>query len=211
MDSLADFQLAIMDFVNAKFVALRRMAELLEALGDFSAFFPDLSRLIALSSIDLSLYDDLQAGCPQLNLPPSGGVDGPVTKLQAEVGTAYGKLVGDLQNSPWIRMDRLQAEFDSAQSEFNQAMLSGNDYLSCLSTICGSFQSAGALVSKASKMTPAATAKVVKDYATNVVANEGKILSKAAKQKADDTKEIIAGIANLRDVADLPSLPSFSS
>lgn len=209
LDALSDFQLGIMDFVNRKFIALRRLADLLENLGDTSLFFPDISRLVPISQLDLTIYDDLQIGCPFLGIPPSEGATSAVVGLQAQLNAAYGRLISDWVNSPWIRMGSLQAEMDKARLEFDLAMLEGYDYLNCLSTICSTFQAAGSLVSQASSLSVTQQTQIITDYAKNIVTDGGKVLTDAAQAKVDDTQQIIDEVSALRDVEDLPDLPVF--
>ena len=53
IDALAQFQYEVVRRLNRKFNALRRIAELLEAVGDLSVIVPNIGDLIPISSITL--------------------------------------------------------------------------------------------------------------------------------------------------------------
>src|SRR4051794_15454103 len=110
--ALSDFQVKAMEAINARFFALRRLAELLEQAGDVSGFLPNLQALIPLSAIDLSLYLSMQANCPFLNLPSVGSVADPVGALRRELDTAYAALLARLKLHPHFKLTRLQQRLD---------------------------------------------------------------------------------------------------
>jgi len=74
IDALSDFQQKVIEAINGKFAALRRLSELLEQLSDLTGFIPDITKLIPLSAIDLTLYETLRAECPFLHLPPARAI-----------------------------------------------------------------------------------------------------------------------------------------
>ncbi len=150
MDILANDYFQIIKSVNRKFNALRRLAELIEQLGDLSGFIPDLSKLIPIKNIDLSTYANLKAACPQLDLPDLGIPD--VTALQAEVNAAYGRLRDKLLKHPWMRLDALQEEMTNYQSQFNAFANKGTSFMQCLQAGCAAYQAGSQFFSGLGKL-----------------------------------------------------------
>jgi len=211
IDALADFQQRIIDAINNKFAALRRLAELLEKLADLTGFIPDISKLIPISSIDLSIYETLRAQCPFLKLPPaSGDPEQVLGMLRAEVNTAYGRLLGQLNLHPLSRLSKLQAKIDDYQQRFNVAALGGTDFMACLQAACQAAVAVEGTVSNLSNTSASKVAESAKTFIKNTVTDQGKVLSGAAQGKVDDWDSTRAGLKKLMDVEtiDLPTLPT---
>jgi len=209
IDALANFQQQIIDAVNGRFAALRRLAELLEQLSDLTAFLPDISKLIPISAIDLTLYENLRNSCKFLNLPPSSGdPQQALGKLRAEVNTAYGKLLGQLNLHPLNRLSKLQEKMESYQQKFNQGALQGTDFMRCLQAACQAAVAVEGAVSSLSNVTASHVVDSAKTYLKNTVADEGKVLSAATQQKVDNLKSIQTNLKSLMDVKDLKPISS---
>lgn len=208
IDALSDFQQKIIDAINGKFAALRRLANLLEQLADITSFIPDISRLLPISQIDLSLYENLRAECPFLNLPPGqGDPEAVIGQLRAQVNAAYGRLLGQLYKHPLARMDKLQAKIDDFQQQLNLGALNGVDFMQCLQAAC---QAAVAVEGSVSNLSNTSSSKVyesAKTYLKNIVTDEGKILTKSAQAKVDDWKSTVDALKELSRVesVDVPT------
>ncbi|MGV0949068.1 MAG: hypothetical protein ACOYB3_00040 [Azonexus sp.] len=211
IDALADFQQRIIDAINNKFAALRRLAELLEALADLTGFIPDISKLIPISSIDLSVYETLRAQCPFLKLPPAeGDPEQLLGMLRAEVNAAYGALLGKLNLHPLSRLSKLQEKLDDYQQRFNVAALGGTDFMACLQAACQAAVAVEGTVSNLSNTSASKVAESAKTYLKNTVTDQGKVLSSAAQGKVNDWDSTRSGLKKLMNVEtiDLPTLPT---
>lgn len=209
IDILSDFQQKVIDAINGKFAALRRLAELLEKLGDLTGFIPDISKLIPISSIDVSVYETLRAECPFLSLPPaSGDPEQVLGGLRAQVNTAYGRLLGELNAHPLSRLDKLQGKLNDYQQRFNVAALGGTDFMQCLQAACQAAVAVQGTVSNLSNTSAEKVAKSAQTYLNNMVNEQGKILSAASQAKVDDFNDVKDGLKDLMDVpaVDLPNL-----
>lgn len=209
IDALADFQQKIIEAINGKFAALRRLANLLEQLADVTSFIPDISRLLPISSIDLSVYETLRAECPFLDLPPGqGDPDQVLGQLRAQVNAAYGRLIGQLDKHPLARMSKLQAKIDDFQQQFNLGTLGGIDFMQCLQAACQAAVAVEGTVSNLSNTSSSKVYESAKTYLKNIVTDEGKILTKAAQAKVDDwqaTRNALSELARVESV-DVPTL-----
>lgn len=213
LDVLAYLQQKIIELINAKFAALRRLAELLEKLADLSAFLPDISKLIPLSLIDLSMYENLRASCPFLNLPPATGPEEAIGRLRSQVYMAYAMIMRALNLSQYLRLGMLQAKLDEFQSKFNLAALGGGDFIRCLQAICATATAIEGTVSKVSKLSPTKIANAAKTYVKNMVDDGGQVLSDAAKEKVSTFNATRDGMIQLMDVpsVDIPNVTSYNS
>lgn len=214
IDALANFQQSIIDAINGKFAALRRLAELLERLGDLSAFIPDISQLVPISSIDISIYENLRSSCPFLNLPPASGDPGQVLgNLRSQVDAAYGRLLSNLDVNPLSRMSKLQQRFDDYQAKFNLGALKGTDFMSCLQAACQAAVQVEGVVSNLSNTSPTKVLNSAKTYLNNMVNQQGQILNDGAKQKVSEWQSTRSAVQELRDVPaiDLPNLSTNST
>lgn len=209
VDALADFQQKVIEAINGKFAALYRLAELLEQLGDLTGFVPDISQLIPISSIDTAIYENLRNSCPFLNLPPSSGdPEQALGQLRAQVNTAYGRLLGQLNLNPLSRMSKLQQKIDDYQTRFNVGALKGTDFMSCLQAACQAAIAVEGTVSNLSNTSPSKVVSEAKTFLKNTVDNQGKILNQAQQAKVDNWQSTRDGVKDLMDVPviDLPKL-----
>lgn len=194
--TLANDYIAAVSYVNKKFNALRRLAELLEQIGDLSIFLPDISGLIPVVEINLDAYLSLVQACPFLNLPKVP-VQADIDGLRSLVQSAYLRMIANLNVHPFNRMGKLQAQLDKAQDKFNEIIGQGNDYLQCVSAIC----SLG-LVFPQSEFD-----KFKRGY----VASGGKVLTPAMQAKVTAVQERITRLNQLIHPnlipAPAPSLP----
>lgn len=211
VDALSDFQQKVIESVNGKFAALRRLSELLEQLSDLTGFIPDISKLIPISAIDLSIYENLRAECKFLNLPPAQGDPEQVLgQLRAQVNTAYGRLLGQLNLHPLGRMSKLQQKIDDYQQRFNLGALAGTDFMQCLQAACQAVVAVEGSVSNLSNTSSSKVVQAAKDYLKNTVTDQGKVLSSKAQEKVDNWQSVKSGVQDLMDV-EVVNLPATSS
>ncbi len=208
IDALSDFQQKIIDAVNGKFAALRRLAELLERLSDLTGFIPDITALVPISAIDISIYETLRAECPFLNLPPaSGDPEQVLGELRARLNTAYGRLLGQLDLHPLSRMSKLQDKIDEYQQRFNLAALGGTDFMQCLQAACQAAVAVEGTVSNLSSTSPNKVVESASKFLKNTVTDQGRVLGEASQNKVNDWRAVRDGVADLMDVEviDLPT------
>jgi len=173
------------NLLNKKFQQLQRLASLIEQAGDVGGFLPDISGLIPVTDIDLSAYTNLAAACPGLNLPAFSS--GNLAELQAEVLAAYGRMVSDIVNHPYLRMDSLQEEMTKVQAEINDALGVGLQWLECLQAACNLGEAA---IKFSAGMNAASIQQAITDYTERFITKNGQILTDAAKAKVDNAKSI---------------------
>lgn len=177
VDALSAFQVQVMNSLNGRFAALRRLAELLESAADLTGFLPDISRLIPLASIDLSLYENLRVQCPFLNLPPaSESAEQYVGELRAQLNAAYGQLLRQLNLNPLSVMSTLQSKLDDYQNRMNMAALKGTDFMACLQAACSAAQAV-------SNFSASQVTDIANNYYNNFIVGQGKVLSETAQAK----------------------------
>lgn len=189
-DALAEAQFEVLKRINNKFDALRRLAELLEQLGDLSVLIPNLSQLIPILDIDLDAYVNLRANCPFLNLPPvnEASLDG----LRNQVLSAYSQLTSRVLNHPWMRMGKLQDQLSRYQAQFNTAFAEGSQYIQCLQAAC---QTAEALAdtgeSFAKRVVNTDIGNELARFSRNYVDQAGQVLTNAGKAKYEQAARVV--------------------
>lgn len=194
VDALADFQVKIMEAINGRFAALRRLANLLEAAGDLTGFIPDITRLVPLSKIDARLYVELQVNCPYLNLPPvDQNADQYLQELKAQLNAAYGRLLGQINLHPFSIMGKLQEKFDAFQTRINAEALKGSDFLRCLQSICAGEAAVKSIVGRPAK----SIIETAEAYYKNQIVGQGQVLGAAAQAKANDIQNVGKGVKDL--------------
>lgn len=192
LQGLVDWEMKIIRALNKKFAALRRLAELLEQLGDISSFLPNINQLIPVIDIDIDVYTALQVNCPFLNLPPATNED--INSLRSKLNEAYAKLASQILNHPWMRMDKVQKMLNDYQQKLNYPY--GEDYIRCLNSVCAAIGTVGSLLEKAS------TVDIGKELATfsqNFVDNAGQVLTKSMQTKRDEAMQVYNQVLDLRD------------
>ncbi len=194
LQALTAFELSVVQAINKKFAALQRLAQLLEQLGDISAFLPNIGQLLPVASLDLSAYQALQLGCPFLNLPPATTAS--IAALQGKLQAAYAALLAQLRNHPWSRLNSVQAMLNEFQSKLNFPF--GDDYLRCLNNVCNAIGTAGSLLSGASSFS---ISNDLKAFATGFVANGGQVLSAVQQTKRDQALTTYNQVLALQDPA----------
>lgn len=208
LDSLLDYELRLLDSLNAKFNALRRFARMLEQLSDLTSFIPDFTHLLPISTFNgingLAAYAQMVQACPFLNLPQAP-FNADLESVQGQLDRAYASLIKAASNNNWMRIDDLQRQLDKFQTQMNLSGAIGSDYLRCALAICHTAEAAEGTVIAATKFTREDAIKVATDYKTNFVDNVNGIVSDVARQKIDETKASIVAIQNLRDVPSLPA------
>jgi hypothetical protein len=201
LDVLADFQVKIMEAINGRFSALRRLANLLEAAGDLTGFIPDISKLLPLSRIDAMLYDEMRVNCPFLNLPPVDiSAEQFLGELRAQVNAAYGRLLGQINLHPFSIMGRLQQKLDDFQTRVNAEALKGTDFLRCLQSLCAV---GGAVVTAGTSLVNRSHDSILKtatEFYANQVTDQGKLLNGAAQAKVNDIQHVGKGVSDLIDI-----------
>jgi hypothetical protein len=198
---LTDLQVQLMDLLNKKFYALRRLAALLEQLADLSGFIPDITKLIPLSAIDIPLYESLRNACPFLNLPPadSSTANEGIGKLQGMVAEAYAMILRLLNNNPLARMQELTAKMDEYQTKLNVASLAGSDFLACLMAACNTVEAGIDSFENLSKFSANDALNIAKNYKTNFVDEQGRVMNAAQQGKVDDFEQTRQGVRDLFD------------
>lgn len=192
LQALVAFEMNVISALNKKFAALRRLAELLEQLGDLSLLLPNLSQLLPVTAIDLEAYTQLQQACPFLGLPPASNTD--LNALQSKLNAAYAQAAGKLLNHPWMRMDKVQKMLNDYQQKLNYPY--GDSYVACLNAACNAVGAAGSLLEKASH---ANIAKELESFTNNFVTNGGEIMTKSMLVKRDNAQQVYNQLLDLRD------------
>lgn len=192
LQGLVNWEMNIIRALNKKFAALRRLAELLEQLGDISSFLPNIFQLIPVIDIDLDVYTALQVNCPFLNLPPATTED--INALKSKLNAAYAELAGKLLNHPWMRMDKVQKMLNDYQQKLNYPY--GEDYLRCLNSVCAAIGTVGSLLEKASTVD---IGKELQAFSQNFVENGGQVLTKSMQTKRDEAMQVYNQVLDLRD------------
>jgi hypothetical protein len=192
IDALAQFQFDVVRRLNRKFLALRRIADLLEQVGDVSVLIPNIGELIPVVSITLETYQRLVENCPFLGLPDVN--EGNLAELRQRVVLAYLALVSKLLNHPHLRMTKLQEMLAKFQSDLNAGAAVISDYLLCLQTICDTIGKAGTAFAD---FTQADIAKETAEFTTNFVANAGQVLTNGQKLKAEQVSTLVTNITDL--------------
>jgi hypothetical protein len=179
LDALAQFQYDVVRRLNRKFNALRRIADLLEQVGDTAVLVPNIAELIPVTSITLDTYQRLVENCPFLGLPDVSVAN--LGELRMRVQEAYGNLVRKLLNHPHLRMSKLQNILTKFQGDLNAGAAVVSDYLLCLQTICDTI---GAVGTAFQNVTQADIQKEIAEYTKNFVQNAGEIMTEPMKAKA---------------------------
>jgi len=193
LQALVAWQMSVIASLNKKFAALQRLTELLEQLGDISNALPaSLDELVPVIDIDLDVYTALQVNCPFLNLPPATTED--LNALRSRVNAAYALLARDILKHPWIRMNKVQAMLNDYQQKVNYPY--GEDYIRCLNSVCAAIGAVGGFLSNMSQVN---IVSELANFGENFVRNSGRVLSDAAKIKAEDALDVYNGLLDLRD------------
>jgi hypothetical protein len=189
--------------INRKFNALRRLAELLEQIGDLSGFIPDIGALVPLYLVNLDAYTNLVSACPFLNLPKNPSTED-IVRLQAQVAAAYTRLTDQLLKHPWVRMGKLQAQLDKVQGRVNDILAQGEQYFQCLQQACRSAEQA---VNFVAEIADTDFKKEFDDYTRNVVGSNTQVLNSAMRNKRNEVQGAIDNInelASARPFTDTP-------
>jgi hypothetical protein len=192
LDALAQFQYDVVRRLNRKFNALRRIAELLEQVGDIGVLIPNIAELIPITSITLDTYQRLVENCPFLGLPDVSVAN--LGELRLKVEVAYGNLVRKLLNHPHLRMTKLQGVLTKFQNDLNAGAAVANDFILCLQTICDTI---GAVGTAFQNITQADIRKEIANYTKNYIENAGEILTDPMKVKATQVQDTIREIRDL--------------
>jgi hypothetical protein len=201
INALTDLQVQLMDLLNKKFYALRRLAQLLEQAADLTGFLPDITKLIPLSAIDIPLYESLRNACPFLGLPPSdvSTANESIGQLQRIVAQAYGQILALLNKNPLYRINDLTAQLDAYQQKMNIAALQGIDFLSCLSAACAVAEVGVESFKNLSQFSVNDALAIAKNYSKNFVEDQGKFYSGAVDSKLSDLDSTREGVKDLFD------------
>lgn len=193
IDALANFQYQTIRRLNVKINTLRRLAELLELVGDVRDLVPNIDSLIPVTSITLATYQHLVVNCPFLHLPDVS--EDNLGLLRQRVIEAYAALIRQLLNHPHMRMGKLQDVLNRFQGDLNAASAVIADYLSCLQAICDTI---GTAASAFSSVSQADIKKEVTAYTKNFVEQGGQVLTAGQKVKE---KQIVTSIETLQDLS----------
>jgi hypothetical protein len=187
--------------INRKFNALRRLAELLEQLGDVSSLLKGLnvSALVPLYLINFDTYTDLVAACPMLNLPKTPS-NASTAALQAQVGAAYARMIQQLNLHPFIRMDKLQAQMDKVQAKVNDILNTGSQYMQCLQAACGAASDVSSFVKEIAQTDFQGQ---LDQYSRTYLANNKQVLTEQMKNKVSTVRGMIDNLNELSSTAPL--------
>jgi len=198
---LADYQYKLLVLLNSKFDSLRRLADLLEGLGDLSSLLPPLSSLFPLSQIDLSLYENLRTSCPALGLPPvEDPINEEIEKLRARVGEAYDRILRDLRSVPWVRMGKIQDEIEKFRNKVGGVLDISGEYLECLQAACDVADAASETWGSIKGVKTADIRSNVSKYNENFTVLGVNILTNEQKAKVREVERIQEEIKRLIDV-----------
>lgn len=192
LQALVNWELNMLQLLNKKFAALRRLAALLEQLGDISTLLPNLSGLVPVAEIDISVYTDLQVNCPFLNLPPYSNED--IATLRSRVNAAYASLASTLSLHPYMRMDRVQKMLNDFQETINFPY--GEDYIRCLNSICAAIGTAGSLLEGVRQMD---IQHELEAFGRDFVENAGQVLTEPMRIKRNEAMQLYNQVLDLRD------------
>lgn len=199
---LADYQYKLIVLLNSKFDSLRRLADLLENLGDLSSLLPPFSSLFPLSAIDLNTYEQLRQACPSLGLPPvEDEINEEIDKLRARVGEAYDRILRDLKSLPWFRMGKLQDEMDKFRSKVGGVIDVSGEFLECLQAACNAQETVQSAWGKVSQVSVDDIRSNVNNYNNNFTVLGVGILTHEQKAKARELERIGEELNNLIDIS----------
>jgi len=197
MQGLLDWQMTALTLINRKFAALRRLAELIEQMGDVDFWIgmalSSLSNLIPVLDIDISLYTNLQVSCPFLGLPPFSNQD--IANLKGRLNAAYGGLAARISIHPWARLDKVQGMLNDFQNKINYPY--GSDYLRCLNAICAA--TVGASGSLLVNLSVPNISKELALFGKNFVQDAGHVLTEPMRQKRNEVIGAYNSVLSLRD------------
>lgn len=206
---IADLELQIMTEINKKLAALRRLADLLEQLGDLAVAYINqlqaiVDHLVPVVDIDVNLYLQIQSACPFLNLPALTAENNFSTApLQAMLSAAYAGIVSKLLKHPYARMRTLESEMDSfiqnLTDNANATAILSSGFLQCLNSACN-----GSLITP---VTGAQANVQANAYKANFSAGTGgtpKVLNPQAAAKGAQITTLLTKMQNLGAVVPVP-------
>jgi hypothetical protein len=195
MQALVNWEMQAIRMLNKKFAALQRLAQLIEQFGDINTLIPNLNRLLGtlvpVDALNLDIFSVLQTACPFLGLPPYSNAD--LNELKSKLQTAYSRLLGDIANHPWMRLDRLQEQLNDFQNKINYPY--GADYLRCMNAVCGALDAAGSLYSG---LANANISKELALFSKNFVQGAGEVLTEPMKLKRNEAMNVYNAVSDLR-------------
>jgi hypothetical protein len=97
--------------IGNKINALRNAVAAISNIGSLPEL-PNLNNLLSVAELDLNQYRQLQAACPQLNLPDVGGLPS-VPDLQSLLGNSFGNAIQNLDQSAYGMLNAIQNQFNS--------------------------------------------------------------------------------------------------
>lgn len=186
IDALARFQFDVISKLNKKFIGLRRLAQLLEQLGDLSELVPNITGLIPVVDINLSLYNELAAACPFLNLPAPG--EASLRELQQHITGAYANLMKGVLNHPFNRLSKLQGQLSKYQSQLNAPLAVAQDYIQCLQAACEAVEGGARLFANVAAGQVQSEIVQFQEFYTE---QAGQVLTEGAQIKAGEATDTI--------------------
>lgn len=192
IDSLAEMNYQVLERLNRKFFALRRLALLVEQLGDQTELVPNIGFFIPVEDINLNTYQALFENCPGLGLPEASNAN--LTVLKAQVIEAYAFQVRRLLNHPYLRLDRVQQTLLNFQSKVNFGGSIIENALTCLQSICVAAEEGQSFFNRISNTD---IASQVAQYTQNFVAEGGDVLTEGMRIKRDEVLTAIDRLGEL--------------
>lgn len=193
IDALAELNYDVLRRLNRKFLALRRLALLLEQIGDQTELVPNIGFLLPVEQINLNTYQALFENCPFLGLPEASNAN--LTVLKAAVIQAYAEQIRRLQNHPYLRLDTLQNTLIRFQNKVNFGGSIVENALTCLQSICVAAEEGESFFNKISNTDIAGQ---VATYTKNYVTEAGNVLTEGMQTKRD---EVLTSIGRLEELS----------
>jgi len=192
IDALAELNYDVMRNLNRKFLALRRLAMLIEQIGDKTELIPNIGLLIPVQDINLDTYQALYENCPALNLPEVSNAN--LTVLKANVIQAYAVFIRNLLNHPYLRLNNVQDTLLRYQSKVNFGGSVIENALTCLQSICVAAEEADSFFNQISN---AEIAEEVGMFTQNYVNEGGQVLTEGMRIKRDEVTTAIGRLEEL--------------
>ena len=193
IDALAEYNYDVLRRLNRKFLALRRLAMLLEQLGDQTELVPNIGFLLPVEDINLNTYQALFENCPFLGLPEVSNAN--LTVLKAAVIQAYAEQIRRLLNHPYLRLDTLQNTLIRYQNKVNFGGSIVENALTCLQSICVAAEEGQSFFNQISN---ADISSEVASYTQNFVTENGSVLTEGMAIKRD---EVLTSIDRLQELS----------
>lgn len=202
INTVSEFQLDALRKVNRKLISLQHLAALMEQLGDADAGFINelrafADRFIPVSSIDATLYGQIQSACPFIALPPiTADTSANTAILQAILLDAYNNLIRKVLGHAYSKMGTLQRELENFLATVAITEALAYDFFSCLQSACNGTLFTGEGAADFSAQSG--------QYQKNYVATGGKVLTPQQQVKNGYALDLLTKLQSLGGTAGVP-------